>query len=62
MEQIKTSTPNDINTAEQTLLLGAYQAANGDKGRFFNGTIHKFKLVEGVMSREDCLAWISTTI
>lgn len=58
MEQIDATTPDNINTVEQTLLLGSYQDTNGGKGRFFNGTIHKFKLVEGVMSREDCLAWL----
>ena len=60
MEQIGANTPDTVTTVSQTLLLGAYQDASGGKGRFFNGTIHKFKLVEGVMSREDCLAWIGT--
>ena len=59
MSQLGTNTPDTITTVRQTLLLGAYQTTNGDKGRFFNGTIHKFKLAEGVMSREDCLAWIN---
>lgn len=58
MEQLGTNTPDTVTTVGQALLLGAYQDANGTKGRFFNGTIHRFKLVEGVMSREDCLAWI----
>lgn len=58
MEQLGTNTPDTITTLNQTLLLGAYQDTSGGKGRFFNGTIHRFKLVEGVMSREDCLAWI----
>lgn len=62
MEQLGTNTPDTVNPVNKTLLLGAYQDASGGKGRFFNGTIHRFKLVEGVMSREDCLAWISTTI
>lgn len=58
MEQLGTNTPDTITTVRQTLLLGAYQSTDGTKGRFFDGTIHRFKLVEGVMSREDCLAWI----
>lgn len=62
MEQIGTNTPDTVTTINQTLLLGAYQDASGTKGRFFNGTIHKFKLVEGVMSREDCLAWIENNV
>ena len=44
MEQLGTNTPDSITTVRQTLLLGAYQTTNGEKGRFFNGTIHKFKL------------------
>ena len=62
MSQLGTNTPDTITTVRQTLLLGAYQTTNGDKGRFFNGTIHKFKLAEGVMSREDCLAWIENNV
>lgn len=62
MEQLGTNTPDTITTVSQTLLLGAYQTTNGEKGRFFNGTIHKFKLAEGVMSREDCLAWIENNV
>ena len=38
----------DITPVEQTLLLGAYQTVQGVKGRFFNGTINKFKLVEEI--------------
>lgn len=58
MEQIGVSTPDNITTINQTLLLGAYQDTSGTKGRFFTGTIHKFKLVSGVMSNEDCLSWM----
>lgn len=39
---------SDITPVDQTLLLGAYQDINGNKGRFFNGTINKFKLVEEI--------------
>ena len=59
MEQIGVSTPDNITAIDQTLLLGAYQKTNGTKGRFFTGTIHKFKLVSSVMSREDCLNWMA---
>lgn len=59
MEQLGTNTPDTITTITKTLLLGAFQDASGTKGRFFNGTIHKFKLVEGVMSREECLNWMA---
>ena len=39
---------NDIISVNQTLLLGAYQDTSGNKGRYFNGTINKFKLIEGI--------------
>ena len=38
----------DIIPVDQTLLLGAFQTVDGVKGRFFNGTINKFKLVEEI--------------
>lgn len=38
----------DIIPVDQTLLLGAYQDTVGNKGRYFNGTINKFKLVEEI--------------
>lgn len=41
-------TDADIIPVNQTLLLGAYQGLDGAKGRFFNGTINKFKLVEEI--------------
>lgn len=41
-------TDGDITPVEQTLILGAYQTTEGTKGGFFNGTINKFKLVEGI--------------
>lgn len=37
-----------IIPVNQTLLLGAYQTVDGVKGRYFNGTINKFKLVEEI--------------
>lgn len=38
----------DMTPVEQTLLLGAFQNVSGVKGRFFKGTINKFKLVEEI--------------
>ena len=38
----------DISPVDQTLLLGSFQTVAGVKGRFFNGTINKFKLVEEI--------------
>lgn len=41
-------TAGNITSVNQTLLLGAFQDTSGNKGRFFNGTINKFKLVEEI--------------
>lgn len=41
-------TSDDIIPIDQTLLLGAYQTVDEVKGRFFNGAINKFKLVEEI--------------
>lgn len=44
----RAETNSDIIPVEQTLILGAYQTVDGTKGRFFKGTINKFKLVEEI--------------
>ena len=64
MSSLHTNTPSTINTTPNTLLLGAIKAYNSNMGtwgysRYFNGTIHKFKIVEGNMSNEDCLSWMA---
>lgn len=43
-----TENTDDLTPVDQTLLLGAYQTTDGTKGRYFNGTINKFKLVEEI--------------
>ena len=64
MSSLHTNTPSTINTTPNTLLLGAIKAYNSNMGtwgysRYFNGTIHKFKIVEGDMSSSDCLNWMA---
>lgn len=62
MTSLHTNTPSPINTTNSTLLLGAIQihgATQTDHNRYFKGTIHKFKLVEGNMSSSDCLNWMA---
>lgn len=59
MTQTGANTPATINQHDGTLLLMAYQTTNGTKGRFNDGTLHRFALVEGVVSTEDCQAWIN---
>ena len=46
------------NTITENLLIGAYQDTSGNKGRYFTGTIHRFKIVKNAMSDEDCLTWM----
>ena len=59
MTQTGANTPATINQHDGTLLLMAYQTTDGTKGRFNDGTLHRFALVEGVVSTEDCQAWIN---
>ena len=64
MSSLHTNTPSTINTTPNTLLLGAIKAYNNNMGtwgynRYFKGTIHKFKIVEGDMSSSDCLNWMA---
>ena len=64
MSSLHTATTSTITTTDNTLLVGAIQVYNTGSGttsysRYFNGTIHKFKIVEGDMSNGDCLSWMS---
>lgn len=64
MSSLHTATTSAINTTDNTVLLGAIVAYNPNMGtseytRFFEGTIHKFKIVEGDMSSSDCLNWMA---
>lgn len=45
-------TISGYNTAvSQSLILGAYQMTNGSKGRFYDGTINRFKVYRGVCTQ-----------
>ena len=63
MSSLHTNTPSTIDTTPNTVLLGAVQITktNGEKeyARYFKGTVHKFKIVEGDMSSSDCLNWMA---
>ena len=64
MSSLHTATPSTINTTPNTVLLGAIQAYSNGQGvtqysRYFKGTVHKFKIVEGDMGNEDCLNWMA---
>lgn len=55
-----TFTISSYNTAvAKTLILGAYQTADGAKGRYFDGTLSQFLVYKKAMSDEDIAAWLS---
>ena len=43
----------------KSLLLGGYQKSDGTHGRFFDGTLHSFKVVSGAYTMEECQAWVN---
>lgn len=43
----------------QTLLIGGYQTTNGVHGRFFDGTLHSFQLLQGAMTQEKLEQWVN---
>lgn len=49
---IKGESPYTFTAIDQTLLLGAYQDVNGNKGRFFKGTVHEFSIIKGAYTAE----------
>lgn len=64
MSSLHTATTSAITTTDNTLLVGAIQVYNAASqkmtySRYFTGTVHKFKIVEGDMSSSDCLNWMA---
>lgn len=54
--------PYQFTALDQTVLLGAYQAINGNKGRFFKGTIHEFSIIDAVYSNEQINAYLGVNV
>lgn len=55
-----TFTISNYNTAvDKTIILGAYQTSDGEKGRYFDGTLSKFLVYKKAMSDEDITAWLN---
>lgn len=52
----------NFTALDQTVLLGAYQAINGNKGRFFKGTIHEFSIIDAVYSNEQINAYLGVNV
>ena len=59
MTQLDAKTFDSLATVTQTLILGCSENTTGYKGPYVKGTLHRLKIVQGVMSREDCLAWMA---
>ena len=43
----------------KSLLLGGYQKSDGTHGRFFDGTLHSFKVLRGAYTMAECQAWVN---
>jgi hypothetical protein len=54
-----TNTSGTFVPVTQNLLLGAYQTADGTKGRFWDGTLHNFTVYDSVFSDEDINAYLN---
>lgn len=45
----------------KSLLIGGYQKSDGTHGRFFDGTLHSFKVLRGAYTMAECQAWVNQT-
>lgn len=43
----------------QSLLIGGYQKSDGTHGRFFDGTLHSFKVLRGAYTMAECQEWVN---
>lgn len=49
-------------TVNETITLGAYKETNGNTGRYFNGTINRFKVYSGICPDDMIQAFLNTTV
>ena len=45
----------------KSLLIGGYQKSDGTHGRFFDGTLHSFKVLQGAYTMAECQEWVNGT-
>lgn len=45
-------------TVDKTLLLGAYQTSDGEKGRFFDGTLYQCVVYKSALTDEQIESWV----
>ena len=43
----------------KSLLIGGYQKSDGTHGRFFDGTLHSFKVLRGAYTMAECQEWVN---
>lgn len=53
---------NMTTTVNETITLGAYKETNGTMGRYFNGTINRFKVYSGICPDDMIQAFLNTTV
>ena len=52
---------NYATAVAKSLLIGGYQKSDGTHGRFFDGTLHSFKVLRGAYTMAECQAWVNQT-
>ena len=50
---------NYTTAVAKSLLIGGYQKSDGTHGRFFDGTLHSFKVLRGAYMMAECQAWVN---
>ena len=52
---------NYTTAVAKSLIIGGYQKSDGTHGRFFDGTLHSFKVLRGAYTMAECQAWVEQT-
>lgn len=52
---------NYTAAVSKSLLIGGYQKSDGTHGRFFDGTLHSFKVLRGAYTMAECQEWVNGT-
>ena len=52
---------NYTTAVAKSLLIGGYQKSDGTHERFFDGTLHSFKVLRGAYTMAECQAWVEQT-
>ena len=52
---------NYTTAVAKSLLIGGYQKPDGTHGRFFDGTLHSFKVLQGAYTMAECQGWVKGT-